>query len=92
MADTEKNPLSITETIAEYSGTGNMSGSQYYEKIMKDSIAFLEEQRRKDYGEKKQEILPPLPSKAGRSFRCRAGKAYFPSGFFTRQTSEKHKK
>lgn len=59
MADTEKNPLSITETIAEYSGTGNMSGSQYYEKIMKDSIAFLEEQRKKDYGEKKQEILPP---------------------------------
>ena len=59
MADTEKNPLSITETIAEYSGTGNMSGSQYYEEIMKDSIAFLEERRKKDYGEKKQEILPP---------------------------------
>ena len=47
MADAEKNPLSITETIAEYSGTGNMSERKITEEQRKKEIAFMEEQRKK---------------------------------------------
>ncbi len=64
MADAEKKPLSITETIAVYSGVGDMSERKITEEQRKKEIAFMEEQRKKaiasseerrkkDYGEKK---------------------------------------
>lgn len=70
MADAEKKPLSIAETIEAYARGGEVPAIEmteeqkkemiaFLEEEKKKAIAFLEEQRRKDYGEKKQEILPP---------------------------------
>ena len=64
MADAEKKPLSIAETIAVYSGVEDMSERKITEEQRKKEIAFMEEQRKKaiaflekkkkkDYGEKK---------------------------------------
>ena len=49
----EKKQLSILETIAVYSGARDMSERKITEEQRKKEIAFFEEQRKKDYGEKK---------------------------------------
>ena len=60
----EKKQLSILETIAVYSGVGDMSERKITEEQRKKEIAFMEEQRKKaiasseerrkkDYGEEK---------------------------------------
>ena len=59
MADAEKKPLSIAETIEAYAWGEKFPKRKITEEQEKEWTAFLEEQRRKDYGEKKQEILPP---------------------------------
>lgn len=59
MADAEKKPLSIAETIEAYAGGEKFPKRKITEEQEKEWTAFLEEQRKKDYGEKKQEILPP---------------------------------
>ena len=53
MADAEKKPLSIAETIAVYSGVGDMSERKITEEQRKKEIAFFEEQRKKDYPDRK---------------------------------------
>ena len=64
MADAEKKPLSIAETIEAYPGGEKFPKRKITEEQRKKEIAFMEEQRRKaiasleeqrkkDYGEKK---------------------------------------
>ena len=53
MADAEKNPLSIAETIEAYAGGEKLPKRKITEEQEKEWTAFLEEQRKKDYGEKK---------------------------------------
>ena len=53
MADTEKNPLSITETIEAYAGGEKFPKRKITEEQEKEWTTFIEEQRKKDYGEKK---------------------------------------
>ena len=53
MADTEKNPLSIAETIEAYAGGEKFPKRKITEEQRKKEIAFFEEQRKKDYPDRK---------------------------------------
>ena len=47
MADAEKKPLSIAETIEAYAGGGEVPAIEMTEEQKKEMIAFLEEEKKK---------------------------------------------
>ena len=53
MADAEKKPLSIAETIDVYAGGEDLPDIEMTEEEKKKVIAFFEEQRKKDYPDRK---------------------------------------
>ena len=53
MADAEKKPLSIAETIEAYAGGEKFPKRKITEEQEKEWTAFLEEQRKKDYPDRK---------------------------------------
>ena len=53
MADAEKKPLSIAETIDAYAGGEKFPKRKITEEQREKEIAFFEEQRKKDYPDRK---------------------------------------